>query len=304
MGERISKRRVRRVQLAVPGSNWRMMESAARSKADHVFCDLEDAVAPNAKEEARELTAKAISELDWGKKTLCVRVNDIETPHCFQDILAMVQAGGRLETIMLPKARQASDVQFAATLLNQAEAHYGRETPLGLELLIEEVEGLQNVEAIACASPRVESLIFGMGDYSAAQQMDLEEIGGSPSYEGDVFHYPRFRMTAAARASGIDAIDGPFANFRDEQGYRREGERAARLGMDGKWAIHPSQIEPALAIFTPPAELIASSRKRAKAYEKAQKEGLGAVQIDGVMVDAASMRIINNILAKAELMGL
>ena len=297
--------RLRRSQLSVPGVSEKMLAKAAQSDADHVFLDLEDAVAPSAKAGARKTIVQALNELDWGRKTRCVRINDVTTQWCFEDIIEVVEGAGRnLDTIMLTKALRAADVQFVDLLLTQLEAKLRLERRIGLEVLIEETAGLQNVESIAAASPRLEAIIFGMGDYSASQQMSLRSIGAQGEYPGDVFHYPRFRIAMAARAAGIDPVDGPYANFRNEDGYRRECRLAQALGFVGKWAIHPSQIAPALEVFSPSEEEVARARELSSAYDKALAEGVGSVNVGGIMVDAASIRIIMNTVRKAELIGM
>jgi len=281
-----------------------MIAKAAASDADHVFLDLEDAVAPSAKAGARATIVEALNGLDWGKKTRCVRINDVTTPWCHEDVIQVVEGAGRnLDTIMLTKALRAADVQFVELLLNQMEAKLKLTRPIGIEVLIEEAAGLQNVEAIAASSPRLEALIFGMGDYSASQQMNLRGWG-SDGYPGDIFHYPRFRIAMAARAAGLDPVDGPYANFRNEEGYRREAKWAHMLGFVGKWAIHPAQIAPALEVFSPTTEDVTRARELATAYDKALAEGIGSVNVNGTMVDAASIRIIMNTVRKAELIGL
>jgi citrate lyase subunit beta / citryl-CoA lyase len=296
--------RLRRSQLSVPGISEKMIVKAAASDADHVFLDLEDAVAPSAKPAARKTIVEALNTLDWGRKVRCVRINDVTTPWCFEDVIEVVTgAGTKIDTIMLTKATRAADVQFVDLLLGQLEAKLKLERRIGLEVLIEEAAGLQNVEAIAAASPRMEALIFGMGDYSASQQMNLRGWG-SDGYPGDIFHYPRFRIAMAARAAGLDPVDGPFANFRNEEAYRREARYAHMLGFVGKWAIHPAQIAPALEIFSPPAEEVSRARELAAAYDKALAEGVGSVNVNGTMVDAASIRIIMNTVRKAELIGM
>ena len=296
--------RLRRSQLSVPGVSEKMIAKGVASEADHVFLDLEDAVAPSMKAGARKTIVEALNGLDWGKKTRCVRVNDVTTEWCFEDVIEVVEGAGKnLDTIMLTKATRAADVQFVELLLNQLEAKLKLARPIGIEVLIEEAAGLQHVEEIAASSPRLEALIFGMGDYSASQQMNLRGWG-SDGYPGDIFHYPRFRITMAARAAGLDPVDGPFANFRDEEGYRREARRAHMLGMAGKWAIHPAQIAPALEVFSPGAEEVARARALAEAYDKALAEGLGSVNVNGTMVDAASIRIVMNTVRKAELIGM
>jgi citrate lyase subunit beta/citryl-CoA lyase len=298
--------RLRRSQLSVPGVSEKMITKGVASDADHVFLDLEDAVAPSAKEGARKTIVEALKGLDWGKKTRCVRINDVTTPWCHGDIIEVVEGAGRyLDTIMLTKANSAGDVRFVDLLLGQREAKLGLEPGrIGIEVLIEEVQGLQNVEEIAVASPRMECLIFGMGDYSASQQMNLRGIGRSEGYPGDVFHYPRFRITMAARAAGLDPVDGPYANFRDEDGYRTEARRALTLGMAGKWAIHPAQIAPALEVFSPTENEVARARKLKEAYDQALAEGIGSVNVEGTMVDAASIRIINNTVRRADMIGI
>ena len=296
--------RLRRSQLSVPGVSEKMIAKGVASEADHVFLDLEDAVAPSMKPSARKTIVEALNGLDWGKKTRCVRVNDVTTEWCFEDIIEVVEGAGKnLDTLMLTKATRAADVQFVDLLLTQMEAKLKLARPIGIEVLIEEAAGLQHVEEIAASSPRLEALIFGMGDYSASQQMNLRGWGGD-GYPGDIFHYPRFRITMAARAAGLDPVDGPFANFRDEEGYRREAKRAHMLGMAGKWAIHPAQIAPALEVFSPGADEVARARALAEAYDKALADGLGSVNVNGTMVDAASIRIVMNTVRKAELIGM
>ena len=299
-------RRPRRVQLSVPGSSDKMMAKAAASRADHVFLDLEDAVAPSAKEGARKKIVKALKELDWTGKTRCVRINDLTTKYAYRDIIEVVEgAGAHLDTIMMTKVTSAADIFFAATLLSQIERTIGLDREIGIEVLIEEVEGVQNVEAIAKASPRVESLILGMGDLSAAMGIDLGFVGSAANpYPGDIWHYARARLCMAARGAKIDAIDGPFPNFRDVEGYRREAIEALALGFVGKWAIHPAQIEPALDVFSPKPEDVARARKLRDAFLEAEAKGLGAAQIDGQMVDIASLRILKNTLDRAELFGM
>jgi len=298
-------RRARRSQLSVPGSSEKMLRKGAESAADHVFCDLEDAVAPSAKVEARDKIAWALNNLDWGRKTRCVRVNDVTTEWCHDDIITVVtKAGNNLDTIMLTKPFNAADVMFLDRMLLQLEKKLKLERRIGIEVLIEEVQALQNVEEISRCSERLECLIFGMGDYSGSQGIDTRDIGASGSYPGDIFHYARFRITMAARAAGLDAVDGPFANFRDEDGFRGEASRAKSLGMVGKWAIHPSQIAPALEIFSPSQREVDRARAMETAYRDAEARGLGAVQVNGVMVDVAVLRLVRNTLDKAQLYGL
>jgi len=298
-------KRARRSQLSVPGSSEKMLQKAAASAADHVFCDLEDAVAPSAKVEARSKISWALNNLDWGRKTRCVRINDVTTEWCHGDIIEIVEtAGANLDTIMLTKPYGAADVIFLDRMLNQLEKKLKLERKIGIEVLIEEVQALQNVEAIATCSERMECLIFGMGDYSGSQGIDIVNIGGTADYPGDIFHFARFRITMAARAAKIDAVDGPFGDFKDEAGFREEARRARSLGMVGKWAIHPAQIAPALEIFSPTPDVVAKARNMAAAYREAEAKGLGAVQIDGVMIDVAVLRLVKNTLDQADLYGL
>ncbi len=298
-------KRLRRCQLSVPGSSEKMMTKAAGLTVDHVFLDLEDAVAPDAKAGARGMIVNAINNLDWTPKTVCVRINDVETEYCHQDIIEVVTgAGEKLDTIMLTKAKSAHDVMFVHMLLDQLEKSLGLKNRIGIECLIEEVEGMMNVEEIAACSDRLECLIFGMGDYSASQGMDLRGIGSGSTYPPDLWHYPRYKMTIACRANGIDPVDGPFADFKNPDAFRTECERANVLGMVGKWAIHPAQFEIAHEVFSPSANTVAAARKQQAAYEKALQQGLGAINVEGVMVDAATVRILQNIIDKADLIGM
>jgi citrate lyase subunit beta/citryl-CoA lyase len=282
-----------------------MLTKAAGLAVDHVFLDLEDAVAPDAKASARGMIVKALNELNWTPKTLCVRINDVDTKYCYQDIIEVVTgAGDKLDTIMLTKAKSAHDVVFVHLLLDQLEKALGLTNRIGIECLIEEVEGMMNVEEIAACSDRLECLIFGMGDYSASQGMDLRGIGTGSTYPPDLWHYPRYKMTIACRANGIDPVDGPFADFKNPDAFRTECERSNVLGMVGKWAIHPSQFEIAHEVFSPSERTVAAARKQKAAYEEALKQGLGAINVEGVMVDAATVRILQNIIDKADLIGM
>ncbi len=299
-------RRLRRCQLSVPGSSEKMMAKSAGLDCDHVFLDLEDAVAPNSKALARGLIVEALNKHDWKPKTLCVRINDVETEYCHDDIIEIVTgAGEKIDTIMLTKAKSAHDVMFVHMMLDQLEQKLGLKNRIGIECLIEEVEGMMNVEEIAACSDRLECLIFGMGDYSASQAMNIYTIGGdSGHYPPDIWHYPRYKLTIACRANGIDPVDGPFANFRKPEVFKTECERGNVLGMVGKWAIHPSQIEIAQDVFSPTQEAVASARKQQQAYDEALEQGLGAIQVDGTMVDAAGVRILQNTIDKADLIGM
>jgi citrate lyase subunit beta/citryl-CoA lyase len=301
----LQPKRPRRCILSVPGSSEKMMTRAAATEVDQVLLDLEDAVAPNAKAAARGQVVHALNTLTWQAKVLCVRINDVQTKWCHDDVIEVVTgAGARLDTIMLTKTKCAADVQFLHRLLDQLELKLGLVKRIGIECLIEDVEGLMNVEAIAASSDRLEAMTFGMGDYSASQQMQLESVGSTGDYPPDIWHYPRYKMTIACRAFGLDPIDGPYADFKDLAILSRESKHALTLGMAGKWAIHPSQIETMQRTFSPDSETLATARKQKAAYEQALEEGLGAINVDGVMIDAASIRMLQNTLDRADLMGL
>ena len=296
-------RRHRRCQLSVPASNTKMIQKASESGVDHVFLDLEDACAPNQKVGARDNVIDALNNLDWGNTVRCVRINDTGTQWCHDDVISVVEkAGENLDCLMLTKPYDASDVQFVDKLLTQLELKLGLKNKIGLELLIEETLGLQNVEEIAASTPRLEAMVFGMGDYSASQGLDFASIYGPDyKYPGDVFHYAKFRVAMAARARGIDAIDGPFANIRNTDAYRESCHQARALGMVGKWALHPTQIEHAQDIFTPDLDKVAKARKMTEAYRESEARGEGAVMIDGEFADAATVRLYANTLDLADL---
>jgi len=298
--------RLRRCELSTPGSNEKMIEKALGTAADVVFLDLEDAVAPNQKADARGKVIEALRTLDWGRKTRAIRMNNIETEYAYQDVIDVVEkAGEHLDLIIIPKVKAARDVFWVDTLLTQIETRLRRKKKIALEVLIEEVQALINVEEIARSSPRLEAIIFGPGDFSASQGVRMTTIGGSvTTYPGDIWHYARSKIVVAARAAGIDAIDGPYADFRNPDGYREEAIRSVTMGFTGKWAIHPSQIEIANEVYSPTKDEVERARRLEAAYAKAEAEGLGAVTFDGVMIDAASVRIIRNVIDKANLIGM
>jgi citrate lyase subunit beta/citryl-CoA lyase len=297
--------RLRRSELAVPGSQEKMITKAAESEADLVFLDLEDAVAPAQKEHARARVIDALNEVDWGKKTRAVRINSMDTIWAHDDIIEVVtRAGANLDIIIVPKVKAPRDIWFVETLLLQLEAKLRLGKRIGLEVLIEETEALARVEEIAGASPRLEALILGVGDLSASQGIRTGHISEpADRYPGDMWHYARNRMIVAARANGIDAIDGPYPNYRDGDGYRREAGWGATLGCAGKWAIHPSQIAIANDVFAPTEKEIALARRMCDAYDAAQAGGAGAAGASGVLVDAASVRIFQGVLDRARLTG-
>ncbi len=298
-------KRARRCQLSIPGSSEKMMAKGSGMEVDHIFLDLEDAVAPAAKPDARGKIVEALNTHDFGKSVRCVRINDVETQWCYKDIIEVVTgAGENLDTIMIPKVKYAHDVVWVDILLNQIEMEIGLKKKIGIELLIEEVEGMQNIDAISVSSPRLEAMVFGMGDYSASQGVNVRAIGGDGGYPGDIWHYQRQRLVIACRSAGIDPIDGPFGNFKDDEGYRRECTRSSILGCVGKWAIHPAQVPHSQEIYSPNPEDVAHARKIAAAYDEAVANGQGAAQVDGTMIDAASVRIVQNTVDKADLYGM
>jgi len=297
--------RLRRCQLSVPGSSEKMMQKAAALNLDFVFLDLEDAVAPSEKRPSRARIVNALNSLDWGRTVRCVRVNDLTTEYAYEDIIEVVEgARENLDVIMLPKAMSASDVQFVDKLLTMMEKKLRLTKRIGIDVLIEEVEAMMQVEEIAASTPRLECLIFGMGDYSASQGVSLKDIGGATGYPGDIWHYQRQKLTIAARAHRIDAVDGPYADFRNPDAFREECRRAMILGMVGKWAIHPSQIEIAQAVFSPTPDEVKRARDMIKAYDAALAQGLGAVQYEGKMIDIASVRIVRNLVDRADRIGM
>ena len=305
MGDYEKPVRVRRCELAVPGSSEKMMRKAAEMELDYAFLDLEDAVAPSEKIQTRQKIVWALNELDFGRTVRSVRINDLETHFAYEDLIEVVEgARENVDVIIIPKVKSAFDVQWVALLLDQIETKLGMRKKIGLEVLIEEVEGMANVEEIAAASPRLEALIFGFGDYSAAQGISGDVFSESHDYPGDPWHYGRNKVTIAARMNGLDSIDGPFPNFRDPDGYTRECNRSQFLGCVGKWAIHPAQVELAQSAFTPDPAVVARAREMNEAYLAAVAEGKGAAQVDGFMVDAATMRLFSNVLSMADRIGM
>lgn len=300
-----SPQRLRRCQLSVPGSSEKMMHKAAALGVDFVFLDLEDAVAPSEKRGARAKIVEALNTLDWGRTTRCVRINDLTTEYAYEDIIEVVEgARENLDVLMLPKAMSAADVQFVDKLLSMMEKKLGLQKRIGIDVLIEEVEAMMQVEQIAAATPRLECLIFGMGDYSASQGISLRDIGGPSGYPGDIWSYQRHKLTIAARAHRLDAVDGPFADFKSPDTFREECKRAMTLGMVGKWAIHPSQVALAQEAFSPKTEDVARARQMIRAYDEALAQGLGAVQYEGKMIDIASVRIVRNLVDRADRIGM
>ena len=292
--------RLQRSELAVPGSQPALFPKALESEADYVFLDLEDAVAPADKEQARKNIIAGLLQYEWRArgKTVCVRINGIDTQYMYRDVVDVVeQAGHRLDVVLVPKVGVPADVYLVDALLTQIEAARGIPFPIGIEVLIETALGMANVEAIAQASRRLEAMHFGVADLAASLRARTVSIGGpNPDYPGDQWHAPLSRLVTACRAYGLRAIDGPYGDFTDAAGYRSAARRAAALGYEGKWAIHPSQIALANEVFTPPPAEVERARRILSALQQAALEGRGAAQLEGRMIDAASARMAQNIV--------
>ena len=299
-----ARQRLQRSELAVPGSNPAMFVKALDSAADYIFLDLEDAVAPNDKEPARRNVIQALQAHDWrGRgKTICVRINGIDTHYMYRDVVDVVeQAGARLDTILIPKVGVPADVYLVDALLTQIEQARGIPYRIGIDVLIETALGMANVEAIAQSSRRLEAMHFGVADYAASCRARTVVIGGlNPDYPGDQWHAALSRMIVACRAYGLRPIDGPFGDFKDPDGYRLAARRAAALGVEGKWAIPPSQIALANEVFSPPPAEVERAKRILVALDDAAREGRGAAQLDGRMIDAASARMAQNIVQMSE----
>jgi len=300
--------RLRRSCLAVPGSDPKMMARAASTEADQVFLDLEDAVAPDEKKGARAKVVEALNTHDYGDKVVTVRVNDATTRYMYDDIIALVRgAAERLDCIMLPKVQDAGQMWFAENLLNQLEADLDRDVTrrIGLEVQIETGTGSVNMREIAHVTDRIETLIFGPGDYAANQgvpQLDLGMI--ERDYPGHQWHYILAQIVNNARAVGADAIDGPYGDYGDPDGYRESATRAALLGVDGKWCIHPSQIAIANEVFAPSKEQFDLAERMLSAYADAVAAGRGAASLDGKMIDEASRKMAEKLSARGRAAGL
>ena len=309
--------RLNRSELAVPGSQAQMFEKAAKSDVDVIFLDLEDAVAPDEKEQARKNIIAALNEIDWGRKTMSIRINGLDTHYMYRDVVDIVeQAGERLDLIMIPKVGTAADVYAVDMMVTQIEDAKGYKKRIGFEHIIETALGMQNVSEIAAASKRNESLHFGVADYAASTRARTTIIGGvNPDYSvltdpaqdgsrnvhwGDMWHYALARMVVAARANGLRPIDGPFGDFQDADGYRAAAKRAAVLGCEGKWAIHPSQISLANEVMSPSEAEITRANRILDAMAEAEASGKGAVSLDGRLIDYASIRQAEVLVEKAK----
>ncbi len=307
--------RLQRSELAVPGSNTGLFEKAARSAADVVFLDVEDAVAPDDKEQARRNIIQGLNEIDWGTKTMMVRINGLDTHYMYRDVIDIVESCPRLDMLLIPKVGVAADVYALDMLVTQIETATRRPKPLGFEVLIETALGMANVEGIAQASRRLEAMSFGVADYAASTRARTTVIGGVHAESGvlsdtdeqnkrqyfwtDPWHAAQTRMLVACRAYGLRPIDGPFGDFSDAEGFNVAARRAAVLGYEGKWAIHPSQIELANQVYTPSETEVNKARRIVEAMAQAAREGRGAVSLDGRLIDIASIRMAESLLAKA-----
>lgn len=308
--------RLNRSELAVPGSNPSLFEKAAKSAADVIFLDLEDAVAPDDKVQARKNIIEALRDIDWGTKTMSVRINGLDTHYMYRDVVDVLEQGGeRLDLIMIPKAGTAGDIYAVDMLVTQIEAAMGRKKRIGFEMIIETALGMANVDAIAAASKRNESLHFGVADYAASTKARTTVIGGPNKlygvltdkegdapreyHWGDMWHYAVARMVVAARANGLRPIDGPFGDFSDADGFRAQANRAAALGCEGKWAIHPSQIALANEVNSPSEAEVTKAKRIIEAMKQATKEGKGAVALDGRLIDIASIKQAEVMVSKA-----
>ena len=297
-----------RTCLSVPASSARMQAKAATLDADLVLLDLEDATAQSEKPAARAVVVESLRTLDFGRRAVAVRVNGADTPWCYRDVVDVVEpAGDRIDTLILPKVESAADVAFLDRLLSQIELAQGWPVGrIGVEVLIESAPGLQRVNEIAAASPRLEALIFGPGDLSASLGLGQLTIGTPDTdYPGDVWHYALVRLLVAARTNGLLAIDGPYAAFADLAGLERSARRTATLGFDGKWVIHPTQIEIVNRAFSPDPVVYARAEGILAAYRAATEgEGRGAVRFEGEMIDEATRKMAESVAQRGRWLGL
>ncbi len=300
----LRRQRLQRSELAVPASNPAMIDKAAEGAADYVFLDLEDAVGPPEKEQARKNCIQALNDIDWDAKgkTVSVRINGLDTHYMYRDVVdVMEQAGDRVHTLLVPKVGVRDDLYMVEAMVNQIEQAKGFRTQVGLEALIETALGMANVESIAQFGGRLEALHFGVADYAASMRARTVNIGGlNPMYPGDQWHAAISRMVIACRAYGLRAIDGPFGDFSDPEGYKDGARRAAALGCEGKWAIHPSQVVLANDVFSPTEAEVTKARRIIEELKLAAAQGKGAASLDGKMIDAASEKMARNVLVIAE----
>jgi len=306
--------RPNRCQLFGPGSRPQLFEKMAASAADVINLDLEDSVAPDDKAQARKNVIQAVGDVDWGKKTLSVRINGLDSPYWYRDVVDLLeQAGERLDQIMIPKAGNAKDIYAVDALVSSVEAAMGRSKRLAFEVIIETAAGIAHVEEIAAASPRLQAMSLGAADFAASMGMQTTGIGGTQEnyymhregerYWADPWHWAQAAIVAACRTHGVLPVDGPFGDFSDEAGFRAQALRSATLGMVGKWAIHPSQVALANEVFTPSDAAVAEARAILAAMEQAKAEGAGAAVYKGRLVDIASIRQAEVVVRQAELIA-
>lgn len=290
-----------RSMLATPASNARMVSKALASAAEGVLLDLEDAVSPAEKSGARQEVVRAFRELDWNGRSRRYRVNGLETPFFYRDVIDVIEpCGAAVDVVVLPKVERPEDVYVLATLLTQVEGHLGRSNRIGIEVQIESALGVLNCAAVAAASDRVEAIVFGPGDYAASVGMPVNAIGvpnrWDEVYPGHRFHDAMHRILVAGRSAGIRVIDGPFADFRNAAGLRRAAELSRALGYDAKWCIHPDQIGIVNQVFSPTADELAWARTVVDAADAAERAGAGALRVGETMVDGASVRLAQRTL--------
>src|SRR6056297_2280488 len=304
--------RPNRCQLFGPGSRPAIFEKMAKSEADVINLDLEDSVAPSDKDSARRNVIEAIQDIDWGNKTLSVRINGLDTPYWYRDVVDLLErASDRLNQIMIPKVGCAADLYAVDALVSAVEAAKGRAKRLAFEVIIESAAGLSHVEDIAAASPRLEAMSLGAADFAASMGMATTGIGGTQAnyymlhedkkYWSDPWHWAQTAIVAACRTHGLLPVDGPFGDFSDDEGFRAQALRSATLGMVGKWAIHPKQIALANEVFTPTAEAVQEAREILQAMEEATARGEGATTYKGRLVDIASIKQAEVIVKQAEM---
>ena len=309
--------RVNRSQLFVPGSKPDLFKKASESNADIICLDLEDAVAPQDKDAAKQNVIKALNDHDFGTKTISVRINGLDTHYCYRDVVDLMEnTGERLDLIMIPKVGVPEDVYAIDMLVTQIEDKTNREKKIGFELIVETSMGITNLDRIITGSKRIESLHFGYADYAASVRMRTTNIGGSNQdysiltdeingnrkvHWNDMWHYPISKMTTIGRAHGLRIIDGPYGDFSDPEGFKSHAKRTAILGCEGKWAIHPSQVDLANEVFTLPEKEVQKARDIIDAMKKAQESGAGAATLNGKLIDAASIRQAEQIIEQTDL---
>ncbi|SFJ84163.1 L-malyl-CoA/beta-methylmalyl-CoA lyase [Celeribacter neptunius] len=306
--------RPNRCQLFGPGSNTKLFPKMAASDADVINLDLEDSVAPSDKDVARANIIEAINTIDWGKKTLAVRINSLDTPYWYRDVVDLLeQAGERLDQIMIPKVGCAEDIYAVDALVTAIERAKGRTKKINFEVIIESAAGIAHVEEIAASSPRLVAMSLGAADFAASMGMQTTGIGGTQEnyymlhgdtrHYSDPWHWAQAAIVAACRTHGVLPVDGPFGDFSDDEGYRAQARRSATLGMVGKWAIHPKQIALANEVFTPSEEAVSEAREILAAMEQAKANGEGATVYKGRLVDIASIKQAEVIVAQSELIA-